>query len=150
MEVRARKLGDESFMNAPAAERVAFWRSFEQTYPDVPLGDEYSQALTEYEMELEAKSAAAAASTPPAAQEEHVYQDPFGYSGETYYRTYGNHVGWYGYPVDPVLVRQPTRSYAHKQPSYGYGYQDAIEVPPRPQRPVHPTPRPRPLPARER
>jgi hypothetical protein len=148
LEIRARKLADETFMNAPAGERVAYWRAFQGTYPDVSLGEEYSQALREYDLELQAKNAAAVLAAPNQTESREVIQpepayreDPFVYPTETYITTFGNRFHWYGSRIDPVLTR-PARSYTPEQPSYGYGYQNPIEVPARPSRPMHPKARP--------
>lgn len=50
-QVRQTKLADASFRAMAAPERLAFWQRFKQLYPEVPLGDEYTLALTETERE---------------------------------------------------------------------------------------------------
>lgn len=50
--LRDRKLNDTVFTSAPAAERVAYWRTFRQRYPGVNISEPYTLALREFEAEL--------------------------------------------------------------------------------------------------
>lgn len=53
--IRKSKLADTAFMNSTAGERVAFWQAFKKQYPEVSLGDEYSTALKELELQYAAQ-----------------------------------------------------------------------------------------------
>jgi hypothetical protein len=55
--LRLEKLADAAFMASPAEDRVAFWRTFRTTYPLVPLGPEYTQALQEMQVDLDRRRA---------------------------------------------------------------------------------------------
>ena len=50
--VLERKLDDFAFLNSPATKRLAFWRSFHRSYPEISLPDDYFIAARERELEL--------------------------------------------------------------------------------------------------
>lgn len=52
MAVLARKLSDPQFLDSPASRRLAYWRAFQRTYPEVTLPEDYVVALEERDAEL--------------------------------------------------------------------------------------------------
>ena len=151
LEVYERKVNDTAFMNAPASERVAFWKRFKKQYPDVPLGEEYSQAMREYEMEVAAQGAAAADAR-RAAEMQHQAQMQ---AESTRYRgpSYSNDNYWYQSPAVIVSTdarydhrrrgHQTSATYTEFHSTPGFAYQQE-----RPDPSPSTRPRPTPYPAR--
>lgn len=151
LEVYERKVNDQAFMNAPASERVAFWKRFKKQYPDVPLGDEYAQAQREYEMEVAAQGAAAADARRAAEMQRQAQVQ----AESTQYRgpSYANDSYWYQSPA--VIVSTDAR-YDRRDRGYqsGVTYKEFHSTPgfayqhERPDPSPSTRPRPTPLPAR--
>ena len=57
LTIQEEKLGDAGFLAQPAATRLAFWRSFKRSNPEVPLSEDYYAALEEREDELQQREA---------------------------------------------------------------------------------------------
>jgi hypothetical protein len=54
--LRDKKLEDVLFTSAPAAERMAYWRTFRSRYPMVDITEPYALALRELEIDLASKA----------------------------------------------------------------------------------------------
>jgi hypothetical protein len=151
-----RKVGDASFLTAPAAEQVAFWNGFKRKYPEIPLGPEsgYQQAVNENNLEIQAQrqAAAQAAAAQASTQLDRSSTSTRAYYNRDYYLGGG---GIIVAPNDPVHLPVVRASGPHVTPvesTAGYGFQRAKTQPPPTARPpvVQPRPRPTPRPSMRR
>lgn len=161
-EIYQRKISDPAFMNSSATERFTFWNGFKTKYPEVPLGPEYDQARSEYNLEQQARRAAAQeaaqAQARAATAQSGSYSTSSGvYYNDSYYRNGGAIVvdPGYGHGHRPPMVVNPGASVTPFESTAGYGFQRALNTPsssgPAPRPPTHrprPPTRPTPRPAR--
>lgn len=144
-DIYQRKLNDPSFMNAPAAERVAFWNGFKAKYPEVPLGPEYQQAVNEHSLELQAQSAAAAQARAAAAPAQTYVEPTSTYYNRSYWRDGGAIIVNPDQPTHLPSVREPGPYVTPIESTAGYGFQRATSTPTTTRTTeTRPTPRPTP------
>ena len=114
--VRKAKLADTAFMSLPAADRVHFWQTFRWQYPEVALGDEYTSALHDYELQQSAQRASDESRQKIAELEQRVAQaEEKARDAEERSRKHDLYPYYDNYPPSYYVPGQIV-------PGYGYGY----------------------------